>query len=104
MSFHLEDTRIGYRPGATPGYVTPGRTYPANPAQMACRWTRDQRSPASRARGNGSPAPNVGFRQMEPDMDKETRHEITVLALSTLAALPLVTGIGLAIVAGALAW
>jgi hypothetical protein len=41
---------------------------------------------------------------MEPDMDKETRHEITVLALSTLAALPLVTGIGLAIVAGALAW
>jgi hypothetical protein len=28
MSFHLEDTRIGYRPGATPGYVTPGRTLP----------------------------------------------------------------------------
>jgi hypothetical protein len=41
---------------------------------------------------------------MEPDMDQETKHEITVLALSTLAALPVVTGIGLAILAGALAW
>jgi hypothetical protein len=40
----------------------------------------------------------------EFDMDQETKHEIVVLALSTLAAVPVVTGVGLAIVAGILAW
>jgi hypothetical protein len=34
----------------------------------------------------------------------ETKHEVVVLALGTLAAVPVVTGIGLAIVAGVLAW
>ena len=37
-------------------------------------------------------------------MDQETRHEIVVLSLGTLAVIPFVTGIGLAIVAGVLAW
>jgi hypothetical protein len=37
-------------------------------------------------------------------MDQETKREITFLALSTLAGLPVLTGIGLAIVAGALTW
>jgi hypothetical protein len=37
-------------------------------------------------------------------MDQGTRYEIVVLSLSTLAAIPVVTGIGLAIVAGVLAW
>lgn len=39
-----------------------------------------------------------------PDMDKETKHEIVLLTLGTLAAVPFVTGIGLAVVAGVLAW
>lgn len=37
-------------------------------------------------------------------MDQDTKHEIVVLALSTLAAIPVVTGVGLAIVVGILAW
>ena len=37
-------------------------------------------------------------------MDRDTKHEIVVLTLSTLAAVPVVAGIGLAIVAGVLAW
>jgi hypothetical protein len=37
-------------------------------------------------------------------MDPDTKHEIVVLTLSTLAAIPVVTGIGLAVVAGVLAW
>jgi hypothetical protein len=37
-------------------------------------------------------------------MDQDTRHEIVVLSLGTLVAIPVVTGIGLAIVAAALAW
>lgn len=37
-------------------------------------------------------------------MDQETRHEIVVLSLSTLAALPVVTVLGLAVVTGIMAW
>jgi hypothetical protein len=37
-------------------------------------------------------------------MDKQTKHEIAVLALSTLAALPLVGSLGFVIMAGLLAW
>ena len=37
-------------------------------------------------------------------MDRITKHEVVVLTLGTLAAIPVVTGIGLAIVAGVLAW
>ena len=37
-------------------------------------------------------------------MDNDTRHEIMVLTLGTIAALPVVTGIGLAVVTGLLAW
>ena len=37
-------------------------------------------------------------------MDNDTRHEIVVLTLGTIAALPVVTGIGLALVTGLLAW
>jgi len=41
---------------------------------------------------------------MEGDMDLDTKHEIVVLALGTLAAIPVVTGIGLVVVTGLLAW
>ena len=37
-------------------------------------------------------------------MDRETKHEIVVLSLSTLAALPVVTALGLAVVTGIMAW
>ena len=37
-------------------------------------------------------------------MDQDTKHEIVVLALGTLVAIPVVTGVGLALVAGILAW
>jgi hypothetical protein len=37
-------------------------------------------------------------------MDQSTKHEVVVLTLGTLAAIPVVTGIGLAIVSGVLAW
>jgi hypothetical protein len=37
-------------------------------------------------------------------LDRDSKHEIVVLMLGTLAAIPVVTGIGLAIVAGVLAW
>ncbi len=37
-------------------------------------------------------------------MDPDTRHEIVVLSLSTLAALPVVTALGLAVVTGIMAW
>ena len=41
---------------------------------------------------------------MELHMDSYTKHEIVALALGTIAALPVVTGIGLAVVTGLLAW
>lgn len=47
---------------------------------------------------------NVMPANVEFDMDQDTKHEIVVLTLSTLAAVPIVTGVGLAIVAGILAW
>lgn len=37
-------------------------------------------------------------------MDKGTRHEITVIALTSLAAIPLVGSLGLVIIAGLLTW
>ena len=37
-------------------------------------------------------------------MDQETKREIVVLSLSTLAALPVVTAVGLAVVTGNVAW
>jgi hypothetical protein len=37
-------------------------------------------------------------------MDPDTKHEIVVLTLGTLVAIPVVTSIGLAVVAGLLAW
>jgi hypothetical protein len=37
-------------------------------------------------------------------MDQDTKHEMLLLSLSTLAAVPVVTGLGLAVVAGLLAW
>jgi hypothetical protein len=41
---------------------------------------------------------------MGTKMDQDTKHEIMVLTLGTLAALPVVTGLGLAVVTGILAW
>jgi hypothetical protein len=43
-------------------------------------------------------------RGTERNMDQETKHEIVVLTLGTLAAIPVVTGIGLVVVTGLLAW
>ena len=37
-------------------------------------------------------------------MDQDTKHEIVVLTLSTLAAIPLLTVMGVAAVTGLLAW
>lgn len=37
-------------------------------------------------------------------MDRETRHEILVISLSTLAAVPVVTGLGLVLAAGLVAF
>jgi hypothetical protein len=37
-------------------------------------------------------------------MDQDTKHELAVLTLGTLAAIPVVTGLGLALVTGILAW
>jgi hypothetical protein len=37
-------------------------------------------------------------------MDQDTKHEIVVLTLGTIAAIPVVTSIGLALVSGLLAW
>jgi len=37
-------------------------------------------------------------------MDKDTKHEIAVIAITTLAAIPVVGGFGFFVVAGLLAW
>jgi hypothetical protein len=37
-------------------------------------------------------------------MDQDTKREIVVLTLGTIAAIPVVTSIGLAVVSGLLAW
>jgi hypothetical protein len=37
-------------------------------------------------------------------MDQDTKHEIVVLTLGTIAAIPVVTSIGLALVSGLMAW
>jgi hypothetical protein len=40
----------------------------------------------------------------EFEMDQDRKREIVVLTLSTLAAVPVVTGLGLALVTGILVW
>jgi hypothetical protein len=37
-------------------------------------------------------------------MDKQTKHEIAVIALTSLAAIPVVGSLGFVIVAGLLTW
>ena len=44
------------------------------------------------------------LQQWRLDVDHDTKREIVVLTLGTLAAIPVVTSIGLAVVAGLLAW
>lgn len=41
---------------------------------------------------------------MEGQMDSQTKHEIKVLALSTLATIPIAASIGFVIVSGLVAW
>jgi hypothetical protein len=41
---------------------------------------------------------------MESQMDPQTKHEIKVLALSTLATIPVAAGIGFVVVSGLVAW
>jgi len=61
-------------------------------------------SPAFAFAETQRPVQALASKRMELEMDQDTKHEIVVLTLGTLAALPVVTGIGLAIVAGVLAW
>jgi hypothetical protein len=44
------------------------------------------------------------LQQWKLDVDHDTKREIMVLMLGTLAAVPALTGIGLAVAAGLLAW
>ena len=37
-------------------------------------------------------------------MDKDTKHEVAVIALSTLAAIPVIGSLGFVVVAGLLTW
>jgi hypothetical protein len=46
----------------------------------------------------------VGHVQRETEMDKQTKHEIVVIALSTLAAVPVMSGLGFVVVSGIIAW
>jgi hypothetical protein len=41
---------------------------------------------------------------MESQMDPQTKHEIKVLALSTLATIPIAASIGFVVVSGLVAW
>jgi hypothetical protein len=43
-------------------------------------------------------------KSMESRMDPQTKHEIKLLALSTLAAIPVAAGIGFVVVSGLVAW
>jgi hypothetical protein len=52
----------------------------------------------------GQPGRTLCSKRMELDMDHDTKHEIVVLTLSTLAAIPVVASLGLAVVTGILAW
>ena len=57
--------------------------------------------------GRNHPAgPGVGAStdSMEGQMDSQTKHEIKVLALSTLATIPIAASIGFVIVSGLVAW
>jgi hypothetical protein len=45
-----------------------------------------------------------GTLQRETEMDKQTKHEIVVIALSTLAAVPVLSGLGFVVVSGIVAW
>lgn len=51
-----------------------------------------------------SACPTLMRKQLEVTMDQDVKREIVVLTLSTLAAVPVVTVAGLAIVAGVLSW
>jgi hypothetical protein len=56
------------------------------------------------------PQPSAGLsvgastNPMEMQMDPQTKHEIKVLALSTLAAIPVAASIGFVVVSGLVAW
>ena len=77
---------------------------PIEPLAASARGVDDQKAIAVCV--DGGPALSIRrcVAKRSPDMDKETKHEIVLLTLGTLAAVPFVTGIGLAVVAGVLAW
>ena len=78
----------------------------------ACAWdhvagrpkTKPARGAAFRAAGNQTAVQAFWSQRMEASVDRDSKHEIVVLMLGTLTAIPVVTGIGLAIVTGVLAW
>ena len=77
---------------------------PIEPLAASARGVDDQKAIAVCV--DGGPALSIRrcVAKRSPDMDRETKHEIVLLTLGTLAAVPFVTGIGLAVVAGVLAW
>jgi hypothetical protein len=51
--------------------------------------------------------PTLGYlsgQSTEVGMDDQTRHEIVVIALSTLAAIPVVASVGFLVASGIVAW
>src|ERR1700757_1584173 len=50
------------------------------------------------------PGALVRHRRKRRVMDKDTKHEVAVIALSTLAAIPVIGSLGFVVVAGLLTW
>ena len=50
------------------------------------------------------PGALVRHRRKGRVMDKDTKHEVAVIALSTLAAIPVIGSLGFVVVAGLLTW
>jgi hypothetical protein len=51
--------------------------------------------------------PHLGYvsgQPMESGMDEQTKHEIVVIAWSTLAVIPVVASVGFLVVSGIVAW
>lgn len=56
------------------------------------------------ARNLDAPGALVRHRRKGRVMDKDTKHEVAVIALSTLAAIPVIGSLGFVVLAGLLTW
>ena len=65
---------------------------------------RPRQVPFSARNHPACPGVGAATNPMESQMDPQTKHEIKVLALSTLAAIPVAAGIGFVVVSGLVAW